>query len=159
RYVTEGGGFKLGVDLVGGTILIYKVDGDKMTEDQKRTFKVDELAARLKHRLDPNDLYNVTIRPVPAQKVEATRVEIILPSGGAHQEEIERRDWDKLLSEVKAQWPDVDEKELKKVPLGNRQQLYDVIQNQAKVSRDQAEEFVTAHYKVGTERKDWTSEQ
>jgi SecD/SecF fusion protein len=169
RYLTDGGGFKLGVDLVGGTILIYQVDGDKMTEDQKKNFKVDELAARLKHRLDPNDLYNVTIRPLPAQKVEDTRIEIILPTGGAHQEEIERRDWRKLLDEVTATWPNLKEVNLTRVPLGDRQQLAETIQANAKnvfpdgaeksVSRDEADKFVNEHYKVGTAKKDVTSEQ
>src|SRR6516225_7538024 len=59
HYLTDGGGFKLGVDLVGGTILVYEVDPTRMTEEKKKEFKPDLLAARLKRRLDPNDLYNI----------------------------------------------------------------------------------------------------
>src|SRR5262245_45991001 len=66
--------FQLGVDLVGGTILVYQVDPTK-----PRSENLDELAAALKRRIDPNDLYNVTIRPVPG---DPPRVEIILPTGG-----------------------------------------------------------------------------
>ena len=45
------------------------------------------MAAFLKRRIDPADLYNVTIRPVGE-----TRFEIILPTGGAHQARIEETD-------------------------------------------------------------------
>src|SRR5438128_1863350 len=53
QYEREGGGFKLGVDLVGGTILVYEVDESKslQTSDTKNTR--DELAAALKRRIDP----------------------------------------------------------------------------------------------------------
>lgn len=67
--------FRLGVDLVGGTILIYEVD----TSKQQGEVQPDELAAALKRRIDPADLYNVTIRPI---KSDPPRVEIILPTGG-----------------------------------------------------------------------------
>jgi SecD/SecF fusion protein len=72
------GGFKLGVDLAGGTILVYEVDLDKFPDGKvPQGFNAQELATSLKKRIDPNDLYNVTIRPV-----SQTRVEIILPTGG-----------------------------------------------------------------------------
>src|SRR5881409_1470725 len=77
------GGFKLGVDLVGGTILVYEVD-----ESQKlpEGYQAQELANALKRRIDPTDLYNVSIRPVGER-----RVEIILPTGGAHQAAIQEQ--------------------------------------------------------------------
>src|SRR5690242_11632895 len=78
RYEKGQGGFRLGVDLVGGTILVYEVDPTKQTQD----VKVEDLAAALKRRIDPADLYNVTIRPV---RGNPPRVEIILPTGGRHQ--------------------------------------------------------------------------
>src|SRR4051812_40670208 len=87
------GGFRLGVDLAGGTILVYEVDGSKIPAD----FKADELAAALKKRIDPADLYNITIRPVPTQP---PRVEIILPTGGIHQAEAEQRNWQQLLDKL-----------------------------------------------------------
>ncbi|HTU88975.1 MAG TPA: protein translocase subunit SecF [Gemmataceae bacterium] len=67
--------FRLGVDLVGGTILVYEVD----TSKQQGEVQPDELAGALKRRIDPADLLNVTIRPV---KSDPPRVEIILPTGG-----------------------------------------------------------------------------
>ena len=94
-YLAGQGGFKLGVDLVGGTILVYEVDADKMTDEKKAEFQkiggADKLAAQLKHRIDPTDLYNVTIRPV-----SQTRVEIILPTGGLHQQQVEDQRWHPL---------------------------------------------------------------
>src|SRR4051812_12175901 len=69
------GGFRLGVDLAGGTILVYEVDP---TKEIPSDFKADELAAALKRRIDPNDLYNITIRPIAGTP---PRVEIILPTG------------------------------------------------------------------------------
>jgi len=72
RYDRGEGGFKLGVDLVGGTILVYEVDPSK---ELQANYKPEQLAAALKRRIDPNDLKNVTIRPV-----SNTRVEIILPT-------------------------------------------------------------------------------
>jgi SecD/SecF fusion protein len=72
------GKFRLGVDLVGGTILVYEVDTTKQ-QSQGEAVKPDELAAALKRRIDPADLLNVTIRPINS---EPARVEIILPTGG-----------------------------------------------------------------------------
>ncbi|MCI0457534.1 MAG: protein translocase subunit SecD, partial [Gemmataceae bacterium] len=69
--------FKLGVDLVGGTILVYEVDESRKLKE----YQPEQLAASIKRRIDPTDLYNVTVRPVGA-----TRVEIILPTGGVAQE-------------------------------------------------------------------------
>src|SRR5438093_1304472 len=71
RYNAGQGGFKLGVDLVGGTILVYEID---TTRELRKGYSKELMAERLKRRIDPNDLYNVTIRPV-----SDTRVEIILP--------------------------------------------------------------------------------
>src|SRR5581483_4813593 len=35
RYARGEGGFKLGVDLAGGTILVYEVDTEKLAEESK----------------------------------------------------------------------------------------------------------------------------
>ncbi|MFM7152210.1 MAG: SecDF P1 head subdomain-containing protein, partial [Gemmataceae bacterium] len=93
----DGSGFRLGVDLVGGTILVYEIDDTKTKDTQ---FSKDELAAALKRRIDPADLYNITIRPVGE-----SRVEIILPTGGRHQARIEQRNWENLLSEAASKFP------------------------------------------------------
>jgi SecD/SecF fusion protein len=98
QYDQGRGGFRLGVDLAGGTILVYEVDETRMPPD----FKSDELAAALKKRIDPNDLYNITIRPVGSSP---PRVEIILPTGGQHQAQAEERNWAKLLEAVRKEYP------------------------------------------------------
>ena len=85
------GGFKLGVDLAGGTILVYEVDPDKEMKVSSKDNVPDLLASSLKRRIDPADLYNVTVRPVGSQ-----RVEIILPTGGKHQSDAEEQIWDDL---------------------------------------------------------------
>src|SRR5262245_16233723 len=98
RYQAGLGGFKLGVDLVGGTILVYEIDPDrKMAEN----YKASDLAAALKRRIDPNDLYNVTIRPVGD-----TRVEIILPTGGAAQAQKSQALWNEVLRQVNEHYKD-----------------------------------------------------
>ena len=100
QYAHGEGGFRLGVDLVGGTILVYEVDTERMDLQQKenpnaKPFDPAEMAAFLKRRIDPADLYNVTIRPVGK-----TRFEIILPTGGAHQAQIEQEAWTNLVKMV-----------------------------------------------------------
>lgn len=71
--------FNLGVDLAGGTILIYEVDRDwwaEQSERDKESFSADRLAQILKRRIDPANLLEVTIRPIQS---DPPRVEIILP--------------------------------------------------------------------------------
>src|SRR5438477_4435503 len=100
-YARGEGGFKLGVDLVGGTILVYEVDAERLKQEMeadknRKPFDPAEMAAFLKRRIDPADLYNVTIRPVGA-----TRFEIILPTGGTHQSQLEEQAWQELLAKVR----------------------------------------------------------
>jgi len=79
-----GSGFRRGIDLAGGTILVYEVDlartriqgrslldtaGDGLSSEE-----IQRLAENLKRRIDPADLRNVVVRPVGT-----TRIEIILP--------------------------------------------------------------------------------
>jgi SecD/SecF fusion protein len=98
RYNAGRGGFKLGVDLVGGTILVYEIDPDRKMQEG---YKPEQLAAALKRRIDPNDLYNVTIRPV-----SDSRVEIILPTGGARQANRAQEEWKKVLEQVNDHFKD-----------------------------------------------------
>jgi SecD/SecF fusion protein len=114
QYVNGEGGFKPGVDLVGGTILVYEIDRDKAT-DQK--FSPEELAAALKRRIDPTDLLNVTIRPL-----SDTRVEIILPYGGAYQAKLEEERWQAVLTKVRDKWPQLKDANLD-VPRGRTREL------------------------------------
>ena len=80
-------GFRRGIDLAGGTILVYEVDRDRM--DDKSTARgegkreltnddIKQLAEKLKKRIDPTDLKNVVVRPIGN-----SRVEIILPFAGS----------------------------------------------------------------------------
>src|SRR5947209_1178716 len=108
KYMRGEGGFRWGIDLAGGTDLIYEVDMDKFPDDPNRpgekrlpdNYSPQELAASLKRRIDPADLYNVTIRPVGQY-----RVEIILPTGGERQSQVDDRVWNDLLDKVAAEWP------------------------------------------------------
>ena len=86
-------GFRRGIDLAGGTILVYEVNlertkqrlgtGDQMDPSSGTTSglssdDIKKLAESLKRRIDPADLRNVIVRPVGT-----TRVEIILPFSGS----------------------------------------------------------------------------
>jgi SecD/SecF fusion protein len=97
RYEHGQGGFRLGVDLVGGTILTYEIDKEKTAAaGQGADVGTDKLAEALKRRIDPADLLNVTIRPVGAE-----RVEIVLPTGSTRQAEAERAAWAELINKVR----------------------------------------------------------
>ncbi len=125
-YAHGEGGFRLGVDLAGGTILVYEVDTERLAEQrqdnpQAKDFNPAEMAAFLKRRIDPADLYNVTIRPVGQ-----TRFEIILPTGGAHQAQFEEQTWADLLDAVKAkpEWKDaLANADLGNLPAGSERDL------------------------------------
>ena len=102
-YNGDAGGFKLGVDLVGGTILVYEIDLRKNV-DAEKTFDpvrdINVLAESLKRRIDPNDLYNITIRPAGGEG----RIEIILPTGGKYRAEKADRVWGNLLRELEKEY-------------------------------------------------------
>ena len=62
----------------GGTILVYEIDVTKFKDGKlPADYRPEQLISALKRRIDPADLYNITIRPL-----SDTRVEIILPTGG-----------------------------------------------------------------------------
>ena len=90
-----GTGFRRGIDLAGGTILVYEVDLARTEARKQRSGEptdpsqttatsglssedIRRLAENLKRRIDPADLRNVIVRPVGT-----TRVEIILPFTGS----------------------------------------------------------------------------
>jgi SecD/SecF fusion protein len=79
--------FKLGIDLRGGTILIYEVDQER--ERQRRALEKggdsgsfsgaktsQALAEAIKRRVDPDDVKNIIVRPAGDN-----RIEVILPAG------------------------------------------------------------------------------
>ncbi|APW61584.1 protein translocase subunit SecD [Paludisphaera borealis] len=78
---------KLGIDLSGGTILVYEV----MPESQSSNFDMDELIAALKQRADPQG-----VKETPIRKIGSNRLEIILPK--ASPEEVE--EVKKMLTDV-----------------------------------------------------------
>ena len=78
---------KLGIDLSGGTILVYEVAKDSQTAN----FNMDELIAALKQRADPQG-----VKETPIRKIGSNRIEIILPK--ASPEEVE--EVKKMLTDV-----------------------------------------------------------
>jgi SecD/SecF fusion protein len=99
KYWRGEGGFRLGVDLVGGTTLVYEVDTSKM-QGGKNSYRADEMTSALKRRIDPNDLLAVTIRSLQG---DPPRVEVVLPTGGRHQSDIEDKAWRDLVAAVAAE--------------------------------------------------------
>jgi SecD/SecF fusion protein len=69
---------KLGIDLSGGTILVYEVD----RTNQTRPVEMDKLIAALKKRVDPEG-----VKEIPIRQIGGGRLEIILPQ--ASNEDVE----------------------------------------------------------------------
>ena len=78
---------KLGIDLSGGTILVYEVDRENLPPG----FNMDELITALKKRADPEG-----VKEIPIRKIGGNRIEIILPQ--ASNEEVE--EVKKMLTDV-----------------------------------------------------------
>ena len=72
------GVFKLGIDLSGGTILMYQVK-----QPAQEDFSLDKMVVAIQRRVNPIGMTDVTIRGIGAD-----RVEIILPKGS--KEEVDR---------------------------------------------------------------------
>jgi SecD/SecF fusion protein len=146
-YQEGRGGFNLGVDLAGGTILVYEV------QDTEANIDINELAAALKRRIDPADLYNVTIRPAGTG-----RIEIILPTGSRRQVQAEEAEWKKVLAEAAEKWPP-EKKSYDEIPRGNRIALIDrVKENAPGVSAEEVEKLITGDAEGGKERRGLSSE-
>jgi SecD/SecF fusion protein len=69
---------KLGIDLSGGTILVYEV----ITDNSKRSVVMEDLISALRKRVDPEG-----VKEIPIRNVGGNRIEIILPQ--ASNEEVE----------------------------------------------------------------------
>jgi SecD/SecF fusion protein len=78
---------KLGIDLSGGTILVYEV----VSDNTNRSVNMEELISALKKRADPEG-----VKEIPIRNVGGNRIEIILPQ--ASNEEVE--DIKKMLTDV-----------------------------------------------------------
>ena len=63
---------KLGIDLSGGTILVYEVDQEK--KDPNKPVDMDNLVAAVSERVNPGGQKEMTIRPYGAEQIE-----IIIP--------------------------------------------------------------------------------
>src|SRR5262245_24850769 len=94
-YYAVFGKYKLGIDLAGGTILVYEINLERTKQRKEAqgpqqgpsttsapaqgltSEEMAQLAAERKRRIDPTDSKSVTARPLGD-----SRVEIILPTGG-----------------------------------------------------------------------------
>ncbi|GIW79005.1 MAG: hypothetical protein KatS3mg105_0812 [Gemmatales bacterium] len=148
KYVNGEGGFKLGVDLAGGTDLIYEIDE---TKEKREGYTPERMVAALKRRIDPTDLYNIKIRPV-----SDTRFEIILPTGGRHQAEAEKRAWDNLIAKVQEKWPASGYR----IPVGDTQALIAAIHDShLQLTFREVSEFVEKNYKPAAGDKEKTRKE
>ncbi|MBI1324723.1 protein translocase subunit SecD [bacterium] len=59
-------GLKKGIDLSGGTILVYEIDSAR----QKTNIDIDELIAAIKRRINPDGMKDIMIRPIGSNRVE-----------------------------------------------------------------------------------------
>jgi SecD/SecF fusion protein len=147
KYVNGEGGFRLGVDLVGGTKLVYEVK----PSPQQENVSGEALAAALKRRIDPADLYNVTIRPISGNP---PRVEIILPTGSQQQHNAEVERWRTLVTDIFVAFPklppgaEANVNPYAKIGLGQKDLLEkEVIQNNPDKDPKEIAAFIAAHYK------------
>ncbi len=77
---------KLGIDLAGGTNLVYQIDVERSEADGKpvTTDLVDRMVGAIRKRLDPANQEQITV-----QRVGTSRIEIIIP--GADAEVVEQK--------------------------------------------------------------------
>ena len=92
--------------------------GDKSAAERQGMSNL--LAEALKRRIDPNDLYNIVIRPAGGEG----RVEIILPTGGVERNERAEEEWQNLLNQLKV---DYKLEQKPQVPRGRVQELTDYV--------------------------------
>jgi SecD/SecF fusion protein len=146
-YLAGQGGFKLGVDLVGGTILVYEVDLDKLPGGKlPPDWNPQELARRLKNRIDPTDLYNITVRVA-----NNTRFEIILPTGGQYQIAAQEQQWKNLLNEVEIDYP----AHAYEAPVGQKTELLaDINAQYPNVDVKDIRSFIDENYKASDAKPD-----
>jgi SecD/SecF fusion protein len=147
--------FRLGVDLSGGTILIYEVDKSKTGGDN---VSGEELAAALKRRIDPADLYNVTIRPVAG----GNRVEIILPMRRQQEQTADKAAWDALIAKVLEEYPAGEASNpYAGVEIGNRIELEKkILELHPNADLAAIRSFVNRNYQVTTtERRSLSGEE
>lgn len=133
--------YKLGVDLRGGTILVYEMDlrklEEKRLEHKEKTGqeeaadifyknKSSELASALKQRIDPTATFNIVIRPAGTEG----RVEIIIPTGDPEKVRLAEKAWERLLDKMEEEWfgTKVGKDRTLQVQRGRIEELVDQIQ-------------------------------
>jgi SecD/SecF fusion protein len=155
KYDNGQGGFRLGVDLVGGSILVYEVDSKKTEAGNK--VNIEELAASLKRRIDPADLFNITIRPIQG---DPPRVEIILPTGGRKQSEAEEKAWQSILETIKKEFPGKEGTNYQAVPRGDVMRLIARIEDaNPEKDKEAISELVRKQFLQSKEKRGLTSEE
>src|SRR4051812_41688254 len=126
----DSGGFHIGPDLAGGTNLVYEIDLPKMRTEGRADSGFDPvrdinvLAEALKRRIDPNDLYNIVIRPAGGEG----RIEIVLPTGGTYRAQKAEAAWADLLKDLHQTYFPGNDKVKLDVPRGKTFELADQIQ-------------------------------
>jgi len=154
RYVHGEGGFKLGVDLVGGTILVYEIDIDKFPDGKlPEGFTAEALAASIKRRIDPTDIRNIVVRPV-----SKTRVEIILPTGGKHQADAQERQWQELLEAARQKWPEALQDKPLTAPRGETSTLRVQLEGYKVDAPEKIDEFIKSQWSSG-QKRDFSTEE
>jgi SecD/SecF fusion protein len=135
HYLTGDPGltFRMGVDLSGGTTLVYELDQSRnqggMGRNEDLNARLEELTTALKRRIDPADLYNITVRPIPG---DPPRIEIVLPFGGRNQEQARLKRWEELVEQVGLMIPQEARKDLASIALDETARLEQVAAGFAK---------------------------
>jgi hypothetical protein len=90
------------INAAGGVILVYEMDdAQEAPAENRRDRQPDtvKLAAQLQRRIDPEGRAGVTVRPA-----KRWRFEILVPNTGKRNIETARKDWQRLLKQVRADW-------------------------------------------------------
>lgn len=136
--------YNLGVDLAGGTTFVYEIDP---TKPKRSDYNDDDMVVLLKKRLDPADLYNITIRPL-----SEGRFEIILPTGGRHRAEAAQKAWDNLITQVKQKWEPLKDHKFTadqgRVNVLEDQIVTALAKANVEVKSDDVKSFLSANYQV-----------
>ncbi len=81
-FIIYSKGLKKGIDLSGGTILVYEIDQTR----QKSNIDINELISAIKRRINPDGIKDIVIRPIGSN-----RVEVIYPEATAEDVENTKR--------------------------------------------------------------------
>ncbi len=123
------GKLKLGIDLSGGTILVYQIKKERL---QQGAINIDQLVAALQKRINPTGTMDIAIRPLGPE-----RIEIVLPQADPQTVEdvkqrivalgrlefrilaTDRETHPDLIRQAKERFPDTGSPDLEWVPVAN----------------------------------------